>query len=270
MKLSLASWSLPACTLQEVADISKALGVNALDVGLFYRSALDRKEMMDDPRSAANKVRGLGLAVPNYYHLFGADLADRNLAKPGTLEQNLADFEQVAAFCNHAEIPTAFVLPGIINPGQSRPDALLESARSLNALMPVATRAGIALTIEAHVHSYLESPSMVLQLLQRVEGLKLTLDYAHFICLGYRQEEIDSLAVYAAHVHLRQARPGVLQAKSNEGTINMNGVFGALRDAGYQGALSLEYVHQDYMATRYDDVLTETISMRDQFHNWMD
>jgi hypothetical protein len=33
--------------------------------------------------------------------------------------------------------------------------------------------------------------------------------------------------------------------------------------------MSLEYVHQDYMATRYDDVLTETISLRDQFRSWV-
>jgi sugar phosphate isomerase/epimerase len=145
---------------------------------------------------------------------------------------------------------------------------LAESARSLNALMRVAARSKTVLTIEAHVHSYLESPSMVLQLLERVEGLKLTLDYAHFACLGYRQEEIDPLAPHAAHVHLRQARPGVLQAKSNEGTINMNALFGTLRDSGYQGAMSLEYVYQDYMNTRYDDVLTETILLRDQFRSW--
>ena len=48
----------------------------------------------------------------------------------------------------------------------------------------------------------------------------------------------------------------------------MNALFGTLRDSGYQGALSLEYVHQDYMATRYDDVLTETILLRDQFRSW--
>jgi hypothetical protein len=35
--------------------------------------------------------------------------------------------------------------------------------------------------------------------------------------------------------------------------------FDTLRDSGYQGAMSLEYVHQDYMDTRYDDVITETI-----------
>ena len=269
MRLSLTSWSLPACTLREAADISKALGVDALDVGLFYRSALDRRAMMADPRSVADTVRSLGVPVPNYYHLFGFDLADRNLAMPDTIEQNVTDFERVAEFCRLAEIPTVFVLPGVVNPRQSRQEALLEFARSLTALMPVAAKSKVALTIEAHVHSFLESPSMVLQLLERVEGLRLTLDYAHFVCLGYRQEEIDPLAPYAAHVHLRQARPGVLQAKSNEGAINMNAMFGTLRDAGYRGALSLEYVHQDYMATRYDDVLTKSISLRDQFRNWM-
>jgi sugar phosphate isomerase/epimerase len=269
MKLSLTSWSLPACTLQEAADVSRALGVNELDVGLLYRSSLDRKEMIADPQSVARKVRSLEIAIPNYYHLFGAGLSDRNLAMPGTIKQNLADFEQVIEFCNLADIQTVFVLPGVINPGQSRQDALAESARSLNALMGIAARSKTILTIEAHVHSYLESPSMVLQLLERVEGLKLTLDYAHFACLGYRQEEIDPLARHAAHVHLRQARPGVLQAKSDEGTINMSALFGTLRDSGYQGAMSLEYVFQDYMNTRYDDVLTETILMRDQFRSWL-
>jgi sugar phosphate isomerase/epimerase len=268
MKLSLTSWSLPACTLEETAHISKALDINELDIGLLYRSALDRKDIMADPQSVADKVRSLGIAIPNYYHLFGAGLSDRNLAMPGTIKQNLADFERVLEFCHLAEIQTVFVLPGVINPGQSRNDALAESVRSLNALMRAATRSKTVLTIEAHVHSYLESPSMVLQLLERVEGLKLTLDYAHFTCLGYRQEEIDPLALHAAHVHLRQARPGVLQAKSNEGTINMKAVFGTLRDSGYQGALALEYVHQDYMDTRYDDVLTETISLRDEFRSW--
>ena len=41
-----------------------------------------------------------------------------------------------------------------------------------------------------------------------------------------------------------------------------------LRDAGYQGYLALESVHQDYMNTLTEDVLTETILMRDCFQNW--
>ena len=61
---------------------------------------------------------------------------------------------------------------------------------------------------------------------------KITLDLAHFMTLGYRQDEIETLAPYAGHVHLRQARQGALQAKMEEGTINFSALFGALRDAG--------------------------------------
>ncbi|MBI3972490.1 MAG: hypothetical protein HY332_14515 [Chloroflexi bacterium] len=94
-------------------------------------------------------------------------------------------------------------------------------------------------------------------------GLQLTLDYAHFICLGYRQEEIDPLAAHAAHVHLRQAKPGALQAKLHQGTINFGALLGTLRSQGYRGYLALECVHQEYMDTLHDDVLTETVRLRD-------
>jgi sugar phosphate isomerase/epimerase len=155
------------------------------------------------------------------------------------------------------------VLPGVVNPGQTRAGALAQSARALAELAPIAAEAGVVLTVEPHVHSYLESPALVAELLERVPGLALTLDYAHFVCLGYRQEEVDPLAPRAAHVHLRQARPGALQARLDQGTINFPALLGTLRDCGYSGYLALEYVHQDYMDTLHDDVLTETVRLRD-------
>jgi sugar phosphate isomerase/epimerase len=265
-RLSCTSWSFPACTLREVAGIARALGVGAVDVGLFYASALDRDALLASPEAVAAEVRALrelGVTPSNYYHLFGATLADRNLADPAALEANVADFRRVARFCREAAIPTAMVLPGVVNPGQTRAGALAQSARALAELAPIAAEAGVVLTVEPHVHSYLESPALVAELLERVPGLALTLDYAHFVCLGYRQEEIDPLAPRAAHVHLRQARPGVLQAKLDQGTINFPALLGTLRDCGYAGYLALEVVHQDYMDTLHDDVLTETVRLRD-------
>ena len=125
------------------------------------------------------------------------------------------------------------------------------------------------LTVEPHVHSFLETPALALDLLSRVPGLKLTLDYAHFICLGWRQDEIDAPAPHAAHVHLRQARPGALQAKLDQGTINIEAQLHALQSAGFAGHLALEVVHQDYMDTLHDDVLTETIRLRDRVGAWL-
>src|SRR5262249_17680469 len=156
-----------------------------------------------------------------------------------------------------AGIATVFVLPGVVNPGQGRTEALAQSAKNLNRLQPIAEEAGVTLTVEPHVHSYLESPKLALQLIEKVPGLKLTLDYAHFTCRGWRQEEIDVLAAHAAHMHMRQAKPGALQTKGHEGTINMDAQLATLKAAGYAGYLSLEYVHQDYMATVFDDVLSE-------------
>ncbi len=269
MRLSLTSWSLPSCTLAETVAIARALGIGAIDLGYFYGSALDRAAILAEPEKMAEKVRGLGIDVANFYHLFGGSLAERNLADPASHDANERDFRVVAKFCKLAAIPTVFVLPGICNPGQGRPEALMESGKILRRLVAIGHQAGIEVTIEPHVHSFLESPHLTLDLLDRAPGLKLTLDYAHFVCLGWRQDEIDPLAASAAHVHLRQARPGVLQAKFAKGTINVPALLGTLRDAEYDGCLALEAVHQDYMDTISDDVLTETIAMRDAVRAWI-
>jgi sugar phosphate isomerase/epimerase len=249
MKLSLTSWSLPACTLAEAAGIAKVLGIGALDVGYFYGPALDKARVLAEPERVADEVRALGIAVPCLYHLFGASLADRNLADPRHRAANEADLRQAVNFCKAAGIGVVFVLPGVVNPGQGREAALAESAESLKRLLPIAA----ALTLE---------------LLSKVPGLKLALDYAHFVCLGYRQEEIDALAPHAGHVHLRQAKMGELQTKLAKGTINIGAELATLRDVGYAGYLALEYTHQDYMDSLYDDVLTETIQMRDAVRAW--
>ena len=267
MRLSLTSWSFPSCTLQECAGISRALGIGALDVSLFYRSGLNKAEILSDPRAAAEPLAGLGVAIPNYYHLFGDGLAGQNLALPGTTEQNVADLARVMEFADAAGIGSVFILPGVVNPGQSRDQAARVSIESLRALMEVASHHTARLCFEAHVHSLAESPAMVRRLVDAT-GIGLVLDYAHFACLGYRQEEVDVLAPHAVHVHLRQARMGALQAKFGQGTLNFPAMFATLRDAGYQGWLALEAVHQDYMATLTEDVITETVALRDSFRNW--
>ena len=268
MHLGLTSWSLRACSTAEAVGIARALGFGGLDLGYFYRPALSKDAILADPEAVARQVREIGIAVPNFYHLFGDSLAGRNLADPAALDRNAEDFRRVARFCAAAGIASVFVLPGVCNPGQGRAAALAQSAAALNTLLPLARAEGITLTVEPHVHSYLESPALTLDLLARVPGLKLTLDYAHFVCLGFRQEEIDPLAPYAAHVHVRQAKPGALQTKLAQGTINMPAMLGTLRDAGYRGWLAVEWVHQDYMDTLYDDVLSETIACRDVLRGW--
>lgn len=269
MKLSLTTWSLRSLTLAEAASVAKAIGIPALDLGFFFRPALDKQALLAEPERVAEEALALGVALPNLYYLFGDTLSDRNLALADPIEDNIADFRQAVRFARRAGIATIFVLPGVVNPGQGRSSALAVSAENLRRLVELAGEGGVQLTVEPHVHSYVESPTLALDLLDRVPGLRLTLDYAHFACLGYRQEEIDVLAPHAAHVHLRQARPGVLQAKLSLGTLNFPAMLATLRAAGYDGHLAIEYAHQDYMDGLHDDVLTETIAMRDLVLEWL-
>lgn len=269
MQLSVTSWSFPQLTLAEVAGVARAVGFEAIDIGYFYRAALDKARVLSDPERYGAEIReSLPLEVANLYHLFGGDPAERNLAAPDHRSDNLADFRNALTFCRAVGAPSIFVLPGVLNRGQSRRQALAETIEAMKPMAEAAGAAGITLCTEPHVHSYLESPALAAELCEAVPGLRLALDYAHFTVMGYRQEEIDALAPHAGHVHLRQARPGALQAKMDEGTLNFPAMFATLRDAGYTGYLACEYVHQDYFATVYEDVLTETIRMRDLYRSW--
>ncbi len=256
MQLTITSWSFPACTLAETWGIGQALGFRAIDVGLLHQAALPRQRIVDEPEVVARDLNGI--AVSNLYWLFGPDIIENAVSDPESRGRNAAEFEEVCRFAKAVGCPTIFVLPGVTSPG-----AFGAAAASLRDLVGVAQRHGITLTIEPHVGGLLASPEDTLRLLAEVPGLRLTLDYAHFVCMGYRQAEIDVLAPHAAHVHMRQARPGALQAKWGEGVLDITAMVGVLRDVGYQGYLAVEYVHQSYMNTLFDDVLTETVRMRD-------
>lgn len=269
MRLSVASWSFPQLNLDEVGGLARVLGMDGLDIGYFYRSALDKARLLQAPEAYAGEIRDrLPVPVSNLYHLFGNDVGERNLADPAHRSANLADFRQVVKFCAAVGAPTVFILPGILNGAQSRRQALAETVESLKPLLEAAAGSGVTVCVEPHVHSYLESPALAAEMCERAAGVKLALDYAHFAVSGWRQDEIDALAPHAGHVHLRQARPGALQTRLDEGTLNFPAMFATLRDAGYDGWLGCEYVHQGYFDTLHEDVLTETVKMRDLFRAW--
>ncbi len=262
MKLTITSWSFNALTLGEAWGVARAIGIGAMDLGLLHRPALDRAAVLADPAGTASKVRDLGINASNVYWLFGASPLERAVSDPAALAGNTADFRKVAAFAAAVGAPSIFVLPGVAHAGTPLDEAFAASVRALTALKSVADDAGVLLTVEPHVGGLIASPEMAERLVEAVPGLKLTLDYAHFVAMGYPQAAIDRLAPHAGHVHLRQARPGALQAKLGEGTLDFIAMVETLRAARYGGWLALEYVHQPYMGTLHDDVLTETVELK--------
>ena len=263
MKTTVTSWSFPQLTLPEVVGLAKVLNLGGVDLSYFYRPALNLQAILEAPEKYADSILSLEHPFPCLYHLFGSDLHDRNVADPASVNRNVEDIRQVVRFCHHAGVEQIMLLPGMVAPGDTREQTFDKAVSGLNQIVPVVTDAGLTASVEPHVHGVLESPALAKQMVSEVAGLGLTLDYAHLVCLGYSQEQIDELAPYATHIHLRQASSGVLQCKMAHGTINFNDMLGLLKSLGYKDYVAYEYVHQDYMNTLSEDVITETVLMRD-------
>mgnify|MGYP003302845181 CR=1 FL=1 len=56
MKLSVTSWSFPQCNLSESTGLSNLLGINAIDLGYFYRSALDKNALLEDYKKIITEI----------------------------------------------------------------------------------------------------------------------------------------------------------------------------------------------------------------------
>ena len=203
MKLSVSSWSFPHLALTEAADVAQAIGIAAIDLGYFFKPSLDKNRVLTEPEIYAAEIRSLLPVQPaNLFHLFGDDLEERNLAR-GLDPQHLDDMTAVLKFARTASIPSVFVLPGMINPGQSRKEAITASAEALKPLAEAGQGSEIDVLVEPHLGGILNSPEATLDFADRVPGLKIVLDPSHFVAMGYRQSEIEPLASIAGHVHVR-------------------------------------------------------------------
>jgi sugar phosphate isomerase/epimerase len=265
LRLAGAAWSFVGATLSESANILRALGVEAMELIALPGALLDAHAIARDPPGEAQRVRDLGMDIANLIYFFGTGFADRplNAADASVRAQNRTTLTRVLEFCHAAHIPSLLLLPGVDQPGLPHAEAVQLAATTLTEWTALAADAGVQLIFEPHVESILESPFDALAFLQQNPTLKIVLDYSHFVAQGYQPADVDPLAAYAGHVHLRQAAPRQLQARWVQGVIDFSAVIGLLKAGGYRGYLSLEYEHDPWMDSDQVDVICETIKMRD-------
>ena len=60
-----------------------------------------------------------------------------------------------------------------------------------------------------------------------------------------------------------------MQTKLEDGVINFPRLFDTLREAGYNGYLCVEYVHQAYIGADNVDIVTELVKMRNLIRRYV-
>jgi sugar phosphate isomerase/epimerase len=227
-----------------------------------------------DPVRAAAKPAAEAAAIRALLIEFNLTVADVYLALPNfnapdaeARESELIRFEALLPFVRDLGAPGITI--GAIG---VHPDGLEHSmARAVAGLLRMSRAAAAArlrLSIEPSVESVAELPADALRLLDCAPGLRLTLDYGSLTFQGVGRKDIVPLLGRTAHIQIRQAAKNRLQTSFELGKLELRDVVTDLHEAGYNGAVAVEYLDApgEYGAMPVD-VIEETVKTRDALRN---
>jgi len=259
--LACHTWAFNDLPLEDALGTIARLGFRYVDLGSGPH--LDAARAAAHPDAEARAIRALldrfALTLTDFYLM----LPLVNAPDPAQRAAQLALFERLVPFAAALGAPGITVSPGIVH--ADGPDHAL--ARSVPALLRMAAAVedtDLRLSFEPHLDSAAERPDQALLLLDAVPGLSLTLDPAHFVYQGLGRAAVAPLLEHVAHVHVRQARRGVLQTPHDTGTLKLPDLLEDLQRAGYHGALCVEYMTTfGWRGMQPISIARETVRTRD-------
>lgn len=256
LALSCSSWSFASVPLIQSLQIVSTLGFTRVDVGFEHLA----EDPFESPIQRADRMnRFLCDTRLELSDLFPDLPFEANDPHPDHQDSNRAAFADMIVTAKKLHAPGITLRPGLPHPEDIALGRRL-SVVAFREFFSVASDAGVRLSVEPHIGSILQRPDDAMWFLSEVPGLMLTLDYSHFVAIGVPLEKITPLHAYTAHFHLRQARPGRVQCRAQEGTIPVRKVVQELVACGYTGVVSLEYQNTEWQGCNDIDVIAETIA----------
>jgi sugar phosphate isomerase/epimerase len=275
LRLSCADSTFPRLSHEAALTVIKDLGIDAVDVCSFTGYQHTPPEtVLAEPEGAADAVRArldrLGLTVADMFLIVGGSFEEYAPNHPdrGVRDQALEYFEKFVRFARRLEAPGLTILPGTSFEELGEEGSLELAASELNRRADIAGEAGLRLAFEPHYGSVAQTPGRALELVERTPEVGFALDYSHFVYQGIPVEDVDPLLPRTHHFHVRQAAPGVIQARTHEGVVDFVRIRDALLGMGYSGYFALEYQWEDgWLDFSRVDCIAETADMRDLLLN---
>ena len=277
MRLSCADYSFPLLPYGVNLDLIKGLEFDAVDVAVFSGNPNNSAEdVIADPIGVGRRIKGMtddtGLVVADVFPIVITDFRpvfDVQSAAPNNPAAEVRskardDFRRFIEFTSVLGSPGLTILPGCPFEDSDPARDWGLATEELAWRVEVAGEAGLELGFEPHIGSITETPEVTARFVSEVPGLKVCLDFAHFVYQGISQERIETLLPISRHHQVRQAATGVMQAISYEGTIDIQRLVRQLVAQDYAGFIAAEYVWMQKWDCDRVDNLCETIHVRDQ------
>jgi sugar phosphate isomerase/epimerase len=241
MEFSCHIWTFDNLPLQEALGTIARLGFRYVDIGtgehFQLSSALDNAERKVMFREFRDALDMYNLRVADMY-LF---LPRISLNDETKRSRDILLFKALLPFAKAFGVNGVTVTSGLLHP-ENDEDAWQRMVEALHEMLHSAHEAGLALSVEPHIESMVYTIMHINRLLEAVDNLQLTLDWAQLVSQGINEKQIVGLLPHTRHVHIRQAKKGKLQVPFADGAITAANVVSALQAASYTGFVSIEYM----------------------------
>lgn len=269
-KYSCADCTFPVLGHDKVLKLIRLLDFEGVDITLFQdRSHLMPSEVFKDTSSSAlrlkEKMEESGLETADVFLQCDLDFKKKAINHP---EAQVRDFVwgwylETLKFAGGAGCRHVTVLPGAHFEEEAYEASFSRTVDELSKRLQLAGEAGIALSVEPHIGSIIDTVDKTLHLLEALPSLTLTLDYTHFAKIGLDDAVVEPLLAHAIHFHARGARKGMLQCNMNENTIDYKRLIHAMGEYSYSGYIGLEYIWTEWEDSNKSDNISETLILRD-------
>jgi sugar phosphate isomerase/epimerase len=260
-RIACHAWAYNNLPLEEAVGTIARLGFRYIDLGTGPH--LDAARAAADPDAEAAAILKLlqqfDLGLTDVYLM----LPHINAADPAQRDAQIALFERLIPFAAALGTPGVTISPGLLQK-DGADHSLARAIPALLRMLQAAEDTDLRISFEPHMDSVAQKPEQARLLLEAVPGLSITLDPSHFVCQGIAQNDLKPLMDFVAHVHVRQAKRGVLQTAFDDGTLNIPELLQDLQNTGYRGALTVEYMTTfGWHKMKEVKISTETVRTRD-------
>jgi sugar phosphate isomerase/epimerase len=255
------TWGFNDKPLTEALGTIARLGFRYVDIGSGPH--LDVVQASEKPERTADTFKRdlekFNLKVSDLYLM----LPRIAMADDERREHEVTSFEKLMPFAVALGTPGITVSPGVAGtePLEEQMDRV---ADVLRRFIDMAGEHDIALSVEPHLDSVTPTPDAALQLVNRVDGLTVTLDWAHFVKQGMKADDGLPLLRHVRHVQVRQAAPMRMQTPFDQGVLDLERVMTLLVSVGYEGVITVEIMQTVgwHGAAKVDSV-AESLAIRD-------
>ncbi len=262
------TWGFNDQSLATALGTVARLGFRCVDLGSGPH--LDVVAATEEPDKTAESFLALletfNLRVSDLYIM----LPRISVADDERRQHEVESFERLLPFAAKLGTPGITVSPGLHKQGS--PDEVVPRvAAVLTQFVEMAGERGIDLSFEPHLDSVTQTPDHALDLLNRVDGLTLTLDWAHLVKQSIKPDDALQLLSHVRHVQVRQAAPLRLQTPFEQGVLDLDRVMTLLMSTGYNGVIAVEsLLTLGWHGAAAVDPVAEAVQMRNALRDLRD